>query len=301
MCYERISLCPSCGFKRHMFWERCVPHANKLSEAMKACVADLPKPKDCPFLEVDDVIPIRPEACPSGFESCGGIRKKKQKEQERMKQEELERQRKDSGIADIEDACEVASIRSSAADSTWDDCAVFEESVPIHRSVPSIVTDGLAINNAMFREYIEPNFRGTRWRPAGVNVTYSTEYVEAGPRELKVNPRNMNQLWAVNISQPNALTRQHQAIGRCTPDIVKPVQSGRQLANPEKSVITEPEIRESNEPDETWLLLKGYHKVPEIREEWAKKKRKNPQPERPVVTVPDAVDEVFRIMQHGPR
>ena len=273
-----------------------MPHSNKLSKAMTALTV-LPRPSDCSFLEVPEIIPMRPEACPSDFEGCGGIRKRKQEEQERRKQEELERERKDSGVSGMEDASEVASIRSSAADSTWDDCAVSEESAPTKRSMPSVATNILATNNEWYRKIFEPRFRGTRWRPAGRNVKYLPEYVEAGPRELKVNPRNMDQPWAVSISQPNQLTRYHQLIGRQSTDIVRPVQS-KQLANPDTSVITESEIRVSNEPDETYLLIKGYHMVPEIRKEWEEKKRKNPQPERPVVTMTDALEEVFGIEQH---
>lgn len=272
-----------------------MPHADELADAIMA-LATLPNPADCPFLDLDEIVPMRPEACPSDFESCGGIRRRKQEEQERKRQEELERKRKDSGIAGMEDSSEISSFRSSTTDGTWDDCAVSEESVHISRGLPSVPTDGLATNNKWFREYIEPKFGGPRWRPVGPGITYLPEYVEAGPRVLEANRRNMNQPWAVSIGRPSELNRKKQLEGRQLSDIVQPVQR-EQLANSDTSVITKSRSRESNEPDETHLLIMGYHLVPEIREEWEEKRRKNPQPERPVVTVPDAIEEVFRIVK----
>lgn len=274
-----------------------MPYAKELSKAMTA-VAELPKPSQCPFLEVDDIIPLRPEACPNDLEGCGGIRRRKQEELERNKQEEikLDRERKDSGIGGMEDDGDVASIRSSATNRSSDDYAVSEESLVIERGLPSIDTQGLATKNKWYQEYYKLRCRGSRWRPAGPTVTYLPEYVEAGPRELKPNPRNMNLPWAVgtlSLDQFERSKRQKQC-SITTPEL-NWIQR-KQLRNPDTSVIRESGLRRSNEPDEAYLLMMEYHDIPEIREEWAEKKRRDPQPERAVVTTADATAKVFEIV-----
>lgn len=296
-------MCPSCGFRRHVFWERCLPYAEELEKALLA-LRDPPSPSDCTFLDVPEIIIMKSEACPSDHEGCGGIRNQKQDEHGRQKsQEEQERERKDSGISGIGEASTtVTSIRSSTADSKWDDCAVSEASAattefgPTEESVPSVATDGLATNNAWYRNRYEPSITGTRWRPAGRNITYLRDYVEAGPRELRENRRNMGMLWAVNIGRQRHSRRHYQLGGMLGPDIVRPAHNP-QPARPDASVIPPVDVRESNEPDETYLLMKGYHNITEVRGKWEERRRKNPQPERPVVTVTDAVEELFAVQQ----
>lgn len=263
MCIERVSLCEICGFTRHITWLKCNSHMQELIAAVST-LKELPQPSGCAFVGPAEVVSkLNKRACPTDNEGCGGLRKK----------EEQERERKDSGVAGVEDdESEAVTVGSGEGpDNIWEDCAVTDES-GAEEPVPPV--------RRWFQLWAD------RWKPLYPNIKYAKGYVAAGDSEMRPNYRNMGLSYAVHNGVG---VRPHQDWGF---DIVRPAPT-RFRPHPDTSVIEDVEIRDSIEPDETYLLIKGYDTIPEVRAQWAEKKRRNPGQERPVVTVADAVEKIF--------
>lgn len=266
MCMERISMCRICGYRRHITWIRCNAHIYELVSAVNT-LSDPPHPSECPFVGPAEVaFPLNKDNCPTDNEGCGGRRKE-------------ERERKDSGVAGVdEDESDVTSVRSSEGqDSTWEDCAVTDGSPQEESEKP--ITRWWQVWAA-------------RWASLYPKIKYAPGYTSVGDKDMKPNYNNMGYSYAVHLGPTHRPPEVPWGV-----DIVRPITT-RFPAQPGTSVIEEVDLRESMEPDETYLLLKGWDKIPELRAQWAEKKRRNPQPERPVVTVADAVEKIFGRPQH---
>jgi hypothetical protein len=272
MCNQRIAQCPSCGFSRHIFWDQCRLNI----EAQTAAVQKLepaPHPSTCEGQTPATVsIWIKPRACPTDNEACGGLRAKEAGEKERE-----ERDRKDSGVSGVESEKNAREgIREHGGDSDWEDVAV-EDCTPSVK--PEAVQGHPAPKHAELRKLMGPR------------IKYADDYVEIGPRGMRPNSRNMGSSYALHAGGP---TRPVQIVGA---DIVRADAPRKYLFNSETTVMIPWEIRESDEPDETYLLIMGYNDIPEVRAQWAAKKKDGPP--RPVQTMRDVVETIFGESQHN--
>ncbi|SPO02161.1 uncharacterized protein DNG_04834 [Cephalotrichum gorgonifer] len=277
MCTERIAQCAHCGYSRNISWTPCSVTLAAQVKAVKG-LWHPPHPSTCNSKTAADIKWLEPRACPTDNEGCGGIRKR---------EEEQARERKDSGVSDMgEDEHPASGVRSAASESNWEDVAVSIDSTP----------------DNPFRGHVwHP--RGDLRKPMGPNIKYADDFVEVGPRGMRGNPRNMNLPYLLHTGTTTTATAEF--IG---PDIVGTgrlmgagaAASGRKqyVFNSETSVIQPWEIRDSTEPDETYLLIKDYHTVPEVREYWAWYAEKHKAKPRPVMTMEAVVEEIFGIPQN---
>lgn len=275
MCNQRISKCPRCGFARHISWNQCNVNIRKQILAFRD-LQKPPHPMTCEDLAQAEVsIWLRPRACPTDNEGCGGIRMR------------TDGERKDSGVSGVaDDDVSVASksegdvegeanIRSKPRGSDWDDIAVTVDSAP---SAPI----------SRCRMFVPYN-HGTLQRPTGPTIKYAPDFVEAGVPGMRPNKRRIGMPFALHAGPTS---RPAETPG---PDIVTP-SLGRYPPNPETSILKPWEIRDSTEPDETYLIVMRYHNIPEVRAEWAAKKVHGQ--ERPVKTLTALVEEIFGTPQH---
>lgn len=314
MCNQRISKCPRCGYARHIAWNLC---RNNIQEQLIAFrdIEKPPHPMHCEDIAQAEVaIWLRPRACPTDNEGCGGIRRR------------IESERKDSGISGVgDDNTSVASRNEGGGEGegdtedvgdgqgeedtkdegdTIDEADTEEErnvqgetdirSDSIIRSLPrgstwnEVAVTMASMSLARCRLYVPYN-HGTLQRPTGPNIKYAPDFVEAGEPGMKHNPRRIGMSYALHAG-PTSRHREDHGL-----DIVRP-KNWRYSPNPDTSILRPYDFRISTVPDETYLIIMRYHNIPEVREEWARKWV--PGQERPVKTLADLVEEIFGEPQH---
>ncbi|TDZ68054.1 hypothetical protein CTRI78_v002388 [Colletotrichum trifolii] len=77
MCSESIALCESCGFYRHIHYQRCMAWIwsfRQIEWAFQTPVSAIPKPSDCPHLDGEVTQDIPPGRCPN--KECSGHARK---------------------------------------------------------------------------------------------------------------------------------------------------------------------------------------------------------------------------------
>ena len=295
MCNQRISKCPGCGFARHISWNLCRENIREQLIAF-GNLEKPPHPIHCEDLsQAQVIIWLRPRACPTNNEGCGGIRKR------------TEGERKDSGISGVaDDDASVATKNEGEAEgeghtnnvgdvrgetnirSETNVRSEITVSRPHHCTWNEVAVTMASMSLARCRLYVPYN-HGTLQRPMGPNIKYAPDFAEAGAPGMKHNPRRIGMSYALHAGP----TSRHR--GDPGPDIVRP-SSGRYFPHPDTSILRPYYFRISTVPDETYLIVMRYHNIPEIREEWARKWV--PGSEKPVKTLTDLVEEIFGEPQH---
>ena len=302
MCNQRVSKCPRCGYARHISWNQCRENIREQLIAFRD-LKKPPHPMHCEGLtQAQVLIWLRPRACPTDNEGCGGIRRR------------IESERKDSGVSgvadddvsvaskneeevnvegDTKDEGDVqgeASIRSDT--NIRSDANVRSDSIirrlPRGSTWNEVAVTVASMSLARCRMYVPYN-HGTLQRPKGPNIKYAPDFAEAGTPGMKHNPQRIGMSYALHAG-PTSRPR-----GDPGPDIVRP-NNWRYRPHPDTSILRPYYIRVSTVPDETYLIIMRYHNIPEIREEWAR--RWVPGSERPVKTLRDIVEEIFGEPQH---
>ncbi|MBE3041251.1 hypothetical protein IMZ48_01425 [Candidatus Bathyarchaeota archaeon] len=327
MCTERISLCEYCGHTRHISWDQCTARFKEMVMAQKILnhiyttaelralprIPTLPEcrklakwaPAECEARESTVMFRLhRRRACPNEWCASHSLTKE---DLEAEEEEELRKERKDSGISGVEDGesdpanlgngesehanlgngkSEHANIGNGERPGSPDpDCAILDES---ESSLPPSPQKGA--KNIRDR----PNpwgfyHRGTRKKPLGPNIKYAPDYVAIGDHEIGTNPNNMKMSYAVH-SGPVVQPLDKEKWGD---DIVRPGRDRYAAGRNKSTCVDKVTLRESIEPDETYLWVKQWWNIPEFREQYAEMKRLNPGHEMPLITVASAVEDIF--------
>lgn len=275
MCTERVALCSNCGYTRHIWWTWCPTFEGEITDAAKKDRKP-PKPENCKHIAPAEALELSRRTCPTA--GCGAVRKREQeardKKQKELKQMIKALEKKDSAISGMGEvgSQSTASTDDQQSNDSWSDCAVTEDSVSPDR-------------HKQFHLYP----RSSRWKPQGPNIKYSADFIEVGPRVMKPNLRNMCYSYGLHLGKS-------QTGEDPGPDIVRPT---RYCIGRDGMQVHEPvDLRDSIEPDETYLLMKQWHNIPEIREQWAERMRMNPGYERPVMTMADTIEALFGVPQN---
>ncbi|OLN86769.1 hypothetical protein CCHL11_07860 [Colletotrichum chlorophyti] len=103
MCLETIALCESCGFHRHIHYHLCMAWIwsfHQIKWTFTTPFDGIPKAKNCPFLDGEVAVAIKPGSCPNAH--CPGHQLRKELEQvsidTRTKEEKIEAQRITMGL-----------------------------------------------------------------------------------------------------------------------------------------------------------------------------------------------------------